>query len=440
MYKSEPDHVTGRRGRFDLYPWITHPPFCVCAICPKHRERVAEKRGVGVEQVWTEPFDIRIRRDSPYPNNRKQSAAAAILLKAEEERRLVEAVAKAEAQRRAKQNAVSFGTVCDAYRAYLIKHEKEYDKAKSRIDNIEALIGRSRDSAAVDYPVYQELLAEVAGLSLETQRHYASMLLAILNHAVAERVIPSHQLLGVHVPQVVRDDEPEPWTPQELAVILGPALDEYEREQAAWNAQVAREKKSRGLRSPSFLPLRGLCYVGYYTLMRPKNNRALTWEEITLDAATRRGWFKLDQHKNVNKGIKARGGLAAPLVSYLLSIRPKHARGLIHPNPATGKPYVDIRKQWARLVEIASRMLGYELAGKKADFFSFRHTGASHIAAKSRDGRHLMGVVRMMGDTSLATVNKHYFNLDDETLQAIVEDWEAPEVDLFDAAHAATSR
>jgi hypothetical protein len=76
-------------------------------------------------------------------------------------------------------------------------------------------------------------------------------------------------------------------------------------------------------------------------------------------------------------------------------------------------------------------MLGYELTGKKADFFNFRHTGASHIAAKSRDGRHLMGVVRMMGDTSLATVNKHYFNLDDETLQAIVEGWEAPDVDLF---------
>ncbi|HKO59296.1 MAG TPA: hypothetical protein VJ276_25745 [Thermoanaerobaculia bacterium] len=84
---------------------------------------------------------------------------------------------------------------------------------------------------------------------------------------------------------------------------------------------------------------------------------------------------------------------------------------------------MDIRKQWARLIEIASRMLGYELTGKKADFFNFRHTGASHIAAKSRDGKHLMGVVRMMGDTSLATVNKHYFNLDDETLQAVVEGW-----------------
>lgn len=396
MYKSEPDYVTGRRGRFDLYPWITHPPFCVCSICPKNREREAAKSLRPIEEIWASPLDIRVRRDSPYPTNRKQSAAAAIVLKADEEKRLAEAVAKADAERRARQNAVSFGAVADAYRRYLIAKGKEYDTAKSRIDNIEALIGPSRDSATVDYDVYREVIAEVSLLSEETQRHYASMLLAMLNHAVAERIIPAHQLMGVRVPQVPRNDEPEPWTHHELAVIIGPALDEYEREQAAWNAKVATEKASRGLRSPSLLPLRGLCYVGYYTLMRPKNNRALTWEEITLDAATRRGWFKLDQHKNVNKGIKARGALAAPLVEYLLTVRPRNAHGLIHPNPATLKPYVDIRKQWERLVAIASRMLGYELTGKKADFFNFRHTGASHIATRSRDGAHLLGVVRMM--------------------------------------------
>jgi integrase len=431
MYKSEPDYVTGRRGRFDLYPWITHPPFCVCAICPKNREREAAKSGRPIGDVWAEPLDIRVRRDSPYPANRKQSAGAAIVLKKEEERTLAEAVAKADAERRARQNAVSFGAVAEAYRHYLISNGKEYDTAKSRIDNIEALIGPTRDTAAVNFDVYRELIAEVSRLSQETQRHYASMLLAMLNHAVAERIIASHQLQGVRVPQVPHGDEPEPWTQHELGVIIGPALVQYEREQAAWNAKVANEKANRGLRSPSLLPLRGLCLVGYYTLMRPKNNRALSWDEIVLDPLTRRGWFKLDQHKNVNKGIKARGGLAAPLVDYLLSIRPKNARGLIHPNPASGKAYVDIRKQWARLVEIASRMLGYELTGKKADFFNFRHTGASHIATRSRDGAHLLGVVRMMGDTSLATVNRHYFNLDDETLQVIVEGWQAPDVDLF---------
>jgi hypothetical protein len=53
------------------------------------------------------------------------------------------------------------------------------------------------------------------------------------------------------------------------------------------------------------------------------------------------------------------------------------------------------------------------------------------VAAKARDGEHLLGVVRMMGDTSLATVNRHYFNLEDEMLQEIVACWVVPEVDLF---------
>jgi hypothetical protein len=49
-------------------------------------------------------------------------------------------------------------------------------------------------------------------------------------------------------------------------------------------------------------------------MMRPKNNRHLDWEEVTLDPVTLRGTFKLNRHKNVNKGIKARGCHARELV------------------------------------------------------------------------------------------------------------------------------
>lgn len=72
---------------------------------------------------------------------------------------------------------------------------------------------------------------------------------------------------------------------------------------------------------------------------------------------------------------------------YLCSIRPASASGLIHPNPVTGLQYVDIRKQWKRLIEIASGILGYDLDDRKADFFTFRHTGASHLAEKRRRTR-----------------------------------------------------
>lgn len=47
------------------------------------------------------------------------------------------------------------------------------------------------------------------------------------------------------VPQVVHDDEPEPWSRLELGFLMGPALREYEAEQAAWNARVAHRVPHR---------------------------------------------------------------------------------------------------------------------------------------------------------------------------------------------------
>jgi len=69
--------------------------------------------------------------------------------------------------------------------------------------------------------------------------------------------------------------------------------------------------------------------------------------------------------------------------------------------PKRACPYVDIRKQWERLMVIASRMLRYDLEDKKRTFFNFRHTGASHIAQRGKTPAHLLGVVQMRGDTSL---------------------------------------
>ena len=100
-------------------------------------------------------------------------------------------------------------------------------------------------------------------------------------------------------------------------------------------------------------------------MVRPDCNLRLRWDEVSLDPQTLTGWYKLDQHKNVNKGIKAEGPLAEDLVEYLLSIRPANpGNAPIHFNPETGRPFVDIRKQWERLMTIASRMLGYDLEGK----------------------------------------------------------------------------
>lgn len=419
MRKKDPDYVSGKGPPYIVSPWIVHPPMCVCAMCKRRRVTPEE---------WDRELVVRIQRASPHPNSRVLSAGYARTLKLEEEAHLIDAVRKAEQERQARANEVRFGTVCDAYRKHLQESGKRYDRARYPIANIEAFFGRGRQAESIDFGAYRELISEVSEMTAETKRHYASMLLAILNFAVAERIIKSHGLVGVRRPQVVKNDSPVIWSKQELAVLLGPAMDAYEKEQALWNASVGRTSGTGSLRQESYAPLRGLCYVAYFMLVRPNNNFVLEWSELSIDATADRGRYKLDQHKNVNKGIKAEGPLAEQLVPYLRAIRPtSRPAGLVHPNPSTGKAYVDIRKQWKRLVAIGSQLLGYELTGRKADFFTFRHTGASHLAEKTNNP---ILIVKMMGDVNIKTVMRHYFNLDYGFMEEMVAGWRLPEVEV----------
>lgn len=120
MKVADPDFVCGKKGRFELQPPIEHPPFCVCTLCPKYRQKAAEKQGKPIEELWPLPFVIRARRASPHPNSRSESGAAARAIKKEEEERLAAAVKQAEADRLAKQTAISFGQIVDAYRRHMI--------------------------------------------------------------------------------------------------------------------------------------------------------------------------------------------------------------------------------------------------------------------------------------------------------------------------------
>ncbi|PYQ31664.1 MAG: hypothetical protein DMF56_00725 [Acidobacteria bacterium] len=54
--------------------------------------------------------------------------------------------------------------------------------------------------------------------------------------------------------------------------------------------------------------------IAYFTLMRPHQQLGADVEEVTLDPLKGTGNFELDQHMNVNKGIRAYGRLARPLV------------------------------------------------------------------------------------------------------------------------------
>jgi len=436
-YKDEPNWVSGKLGKLWLEPPITHPAHCPCDQCPAYRAKRAQRLRLPLDTVVAEPIDIRVKRISPHPRNRSLSKAEAVRIKTAEEERLNALVVGVVVAKIAKANEVPFRKVVANYREHMIEHKKGYERERYRIDKIEAFLGSDRDVATIDYDLYNALLQQFNGLSAQTRRHYATILLAMLKRAKAERIIKSHQLEGIILPEAPQNGDPQPWTRHELGVITGAALNAYEADQAAWNTKVAKEKKNRGLRSPSVVPLRGYCLIGYYTMMRPDCNLHLRWDEVSLDPQTLTGWYKLDQHKNVNKGIKAEGPLAEELVEYLLSIRPANpGNAPIHFNPETGRPFVDIRKQWERLMTIASRMLGYDLEGKKRMFFNFRYTGASHIAQRGKTPAHLLAAVQMMGDTSVATVNRHYFKMEPDLMRDLVLGWARPNVDVASVAAA----
>ena len=159
MYRDEADAVSGKKGRYELVPWVSHPPFCVCSKCPKFREREAARQKVPKETVWGQSIEVRLRRVSPYPSDRAASRVEAGKLKEAEEKRLRDDVAAAAAAQRARQDAVSFGRAVAAYRHHLISGRHEYKRAKSLINWIEAFVGPERDIQAVDFKLYTSMLA-----------------------------------------------------------------------------------------------------------------------------------------------------------------------------------------------------------------------------------------------------------------------------------------
>jgi integrase len=423
----DPDYVVARKGGgFDVQPPVVHPPRCICAHCRAHRP----------EHLLGESFVVRARRVSPYPKSRTKSAAYALTVKAQTERELRDAVAAAEARKEALARAVSVHQICAYYESWQKKEGKDWERDQYRVRDIEAFLGPARDGQSVEYADYMRFCThlEERGCAKSTIRRYTNTLIAIFNRAVKARLIPAHHLVGIERPKVVTKKKPVIFTKRQVAVLLGSAMVRYEREQAELAQAFVREQEARAAarrpqltrRPPSVVPLRGFCLIAYLTLMRPECNFELRWEQLIIDSANNRGRFCLDEHKNKDKGVEVDAPLKPELVRYLKAIMPSDdAEGLVHPNPETGSAYANIRTQWFRLVELANEILGpdEQLTGVRTHFYTWRHTGASHLAASSKDP---ILVTRMMGDTQLQTVMKHYFDSDFEHMQAEVERWQIP--------------
>jgi hypothetical protein len=447
--RAEADYVVLRKDRrFDVSPPIVHPPYCLCALCrdPKRAKT----------RDWAKSLVIRTRRASPYPNHRPKSAAYALRLKEELERELRDAVADAERQRKALGKARSVGDVCAYYLVWQLKHGKDWERDQYRVINLERILGHDRAAESVTYADYERIVETLQNgrpindgermppASKATVRRYVNTLIAIFNRAVKGRFIPAHHLKNIERPKVARTKKPVIFTRRQVAVLLGPAMRRYECEQVAAFQAYEREQEERARtrrarltrKPPSAVPLRGLCLIGYMTLMRPETNFALRWEQLSIDPDKHQGRFRLGEHKNAEKGVEVDAPLKPELVEYLKTIMPStDALGLVHPNPETGAAYENIRKQWLRLVEIANQILGpdEQLTGARTHFYTWRHTGASQLAASSHDP---VLVTRMMGDTQLQTVMNHYFDSDFEHMQTALARWEIPTEEVLITKYA----
>lgn len=413
--KDESDYVAGKAPPYRVQPPIVHPPLCVCAKCADlpDDERLRE-------------HVVRTNRISKFPGSRTRSAIYAIDVKRQLERELREAVEEAQ-RRTAAGPVVTFGQACDAYRKHQRDEGKRLDVNEYTIRALEQHFGRDIPAASISKTDYREWAeAKRTEVTAETVGRHTRIFLAILNSAVRDGLIAAHQLNGIRRPIVgKRKKKPVIFTRRQVEVLHGPAMDRYEAE---LRRKIDAYDSATRRRPPTEVPLRWFCLVAYRTLMRPGNNFGLEWSQLAIDEETRTGRFKLDDHKNVTRGVEVEAPLHRELVDYLLALR-RSGRKLhhryVHPNPLTGKPYRNIDdNHWKRLVEIANEILAEEnavlLTGVRTHFYTWRHTGASRLAESGADP---VLIVRMMGDTDLETVRAHYFDSSLDHMQRIMEEW-----------------
>jgi integrase len=394
-------------GRWRVNPPVTHPPLCACEVCPRRRR----------DNEWDREFIVRIDRVSPYESEAR-SIAYAHELKEREESRLRIAADAARSQLRALVNKKSLGDVMEAYRHYQRETGKRLDREESRVNRIEEYFHEWRDPQSIskaELKAFQAWLASEQAAAPATVQRHVTVLLAALNHAVREELISSHQLIGVRRVTVRRTTRPKIFTTRQMEVLLGAAMDRFE----AWQHETERLAGGTGL-----VPLRGFVLVAFRTAMRPANNFALTWEQLRIDPDRGEGSFRLDRHKNSSRGVEVEGPLAPSLLRYLVGIMPAgKASGLVHPNPRTGAPFKNIRHSWRRLIAFANELLPpEEQIGSELDFYNLRHSAVSQLVAAGADP---VAVVRLMGDTSLSTVLRHYFDSELTHLQRLIRQWDS---------------
>lgn len=412
------------KGKWLIQPAIEHPPFCVCGWCLKHRKA----------DEWAETKVQILNRLSATPESRHGSLLHAARVKEETERALRAAVEEANVRKLAAPGRTTVKQICDAYRSHHLEDGKRLDRDRYRIDQIERFLGEARDAASV---TSENVSAFMAYLKNERQcgdatiERYLNSFSAIYNSALTDKMITGENpVIGVRRKKQKKRDKPKRFSPLQVEVLLGHAIDELEARR--------REKMVSGAGTTrlavSDMPIRGFCLIAYRTLMRPNNNFGLRWEDLIIDVKSGTGYFRLSKHKNSAHGVELEGPLAPSLLTYLIGIMPSGRRlGLIHPNPQTGKAYTNIRDQWYELIDVANTILPDTEQIQHRSFYQWRATGASELAAHGADP---VMVAKFMGDTSLQTILRHYFDSSLAHMTRIVTGWDRTVVDVSTSVSA----
>lgn len=154
-------------------------------------------------------------------------------------------------------------------------------------------------------------------------------------------------------------------------------------------------------------PVKGLVILVYYTLARTKDVKSLTWSDVNIEARTIT--YRSTKNRRILGAVVV--PLRAPALAYLATCVRTSAYVL-----GGNAPVGDVRKAWKRLIRIANaHLVGCEIP-ETARLYDLRHAGATHLAQSG----HLsaLEVTRLMGDVSVATVERRYFGLDTERLRA----------------------
>jgi len=267
-------------------------------------------------------------------------------------------------------------------------------------------------------------------LSKSSANAYLALLKMILALAVRRGRLASNPAAAVTALPIQRPD-PETLSVEQVRALFA-ALPQFERLQT--ERENARRARPMGAGLPSAVPLRGIVLTAYYTLARTGNVLRLRWEEVDVEG----GVVRFPETKNTRRtGVRVVAPMRAPLRTFLSERWPgPGARGWVFPNPATGEPFVDVRRAWVSLLRLANVALaGGPLIPEGFRLYNLRHSGASHLAASG--AMSAAEIAELMGDTRVETVERRYFKLDEGRLRRRLElAAEDPDLAAIDALAA----